>query len=350
MPSRALRIAGSLALLIADSLLAQEFRATITGRIVDASDAAVPGAKVAVRNVETNEVTSAATDTNGNYTAPFLRPGQYSITVEASGFNKVTRSGLVLNVGQAATVNIKLEVGAVVQEVTVTAATPLLELSKADRGGVIDRQRVHELPLIFRNPFMLGQVVAGVVYQGTPIWQRPFDNGAIAEWGISGGRRRNSEFLLDGSPNNAQAGTNNLAYVPPVDSVQEFKIHTNIYDAQFGKTDGGIVNVSLKSGTNQLHGSIYEFARRTSWDANTFQNNARSQPRTVHVLDHYGFQIQGPVYLPKLLDGRDKLFFMTNYERYREQAPYPVTESVPAPEFLNGDFGKLGLRPPEQVL
>jgi hypothetical protein len=341
MRTNSLRVAGLIFLFTANAALAQEFRATITGRIVDSSDAGIPAAAVSVKNIQTNEVTSATADAHGNYTAPFLRPGQYSITVEAAGFNKVTRSGLVLNIGQAATVNITLEVGAVTQEISVTAATPLLEVSKADRGGIIDQQRVTELPLIFRNPFMLGQMVAGVVFAGTPIWQRPFDNGAIAEWGISGGRRRGTEFLLDGSPNNAQAGVNNLAYVPPVDSVQEFKIHTNTYDAQYGKTDGGIVNVSLKSGTNQLHGSIYEFARRTSWDANTFQNNARGQPRTDHILDHYGFQVQGPVYLPKVFNGKDRLFFMTNYERYREQAPYPVTESVPASEFLTGDFSKL---------
>ncbi len=339
---RARYLTGSLAcVLLAGSVFAQEFRATITGRVVDSTDAVIPGAAVVVRNTETNEATSAVTDAHGNYTAPFLRPGPYTISVEAPGFNKVTRSGLVLNVGQTATVNIALEVGAVSQEISVVAATPLLETSKADRGSVIDRQRVAELPLIFRNPFMLSQMVAGVIHAGTPIWQRPFDNGAIADWAMTGGRKRGTEYLLDGSPNNAQAGGNNLAYVPPVDSVQEFKIQTNIYDAQYGKTDGGIVNVLLKSGTNQLHGAIYEFARRTGWDANTFQNNARRLPRTEHILDHYGFQVQGPVYFPKLFDGRDKLFFMTNYERYREQAPFPVTESVPAPEFLNGDFSKL---------
>ncbi len=329
------------ALLAIQALYAQEFRATITGRVVDTSDAGIPAATISVRNIGTNETRAVTADAHGNYTAPFLPPGQYTMTVEAPGFARVTRSGLVLNVGQSATVNVTLEVGAITQEVTITAATPLLEASKADRGGVIDQQRVTELPLIFRNPFMLSQMVAGVVYVGTPIWQRPFDNGAIAEWGISGGRKRGTEFLLDGSPNNAQAGGNNIAYVPPVDSVQEFKLQTNIYDAQYGKTDGGIVNVSLKSGTNELHGTIYEFARRTSWDANTFQNNARGLRRTDHILDHYGFQVQGPVYLPRLFDGRNKLFFMTNYERYREQAPYPVTESVPAPEFLNGDFSGL---------
>ncbi|MEK7409534.1 MAG: TonB-dependent receptor [Acidobacteriota bacterium] len=328
-------------LLVIVPLAAQEFRATITGRVTDSSQAVVPGAKVEVKNVGTNEVTSARTDNSGNYTAPFLRPGAYTITVEAAGFKKFTREAVVVNVGQAATVDVVLEVGAVTEQVTVTAAAPLLETVKSDRGGVVDRQRVHELPLNARNPFMLGAIVAGVKYTGALIWPRPFDNGAIAEWSVNGSTTRSTEFLLDGAPNNSQAGSNNIAYVPPVDSVQEFKMHTNTYDAQFGKTGGAIVNVSLKSGTNTLHGAAYEFARRTGWDASTFQNNAAGLPRGEHLLDQYGVQMDGPVFLPRLLDGRNKLFFMTNYEGYREKTPWPSTQSVPAPEFLDGDFSKL---------
>jgi len=131
------------------------------GRVVDSSDAGIPGATVTVRNIETNEATSATADAHGNYTAPFLRPGQYTITVEAAGFSKVTRSGLVLNVGQAATVNLTLEVGAVTQEINVTPPHRFWRSRKRTAAGVIDRQRVTELPLIFRNPFMLSQMVAG---------------------------------------------------------------------------------------------------------------------------------------------------------------------------------------------
>ena len=139
------------------------------------------------------------------------------------------------------------------------------------------------MPLNGRNPFMLAKIAAGVNFNGTVIYQRPFDNGAIAQWTINGGLYESNEFLLDGAPNNAQAGTNNIAYVPPVDAVQEFKIQTNSYDAQYGHTSGGIVNVSLKSGTNAVHGTVYEFARRKAWDANSFQNNAvgRAEGRTL---------------------------------------------------------------------
>ena len=136
-----------------------------------------------------------------------------------------------------------------------------------------------ELPLNGRNPFMLAKIVAGVNFNGTVIYQRPFDNGAIAQWTINGGLYESNEFLLDGAPNNAQAGTNNIAYVPPVDAVQEFKIQTNSYDAQYGHTSGGIVNVSLKSGTNPPHGTVYEFARRKAWDANSFPEQRRGRAR-----------------------------------------------------------------------
>ncbi|MBL8223270.1 MAG: hypothetical protein JNL62_28810, partial [Bryobacterales bacterium] len=243
--------------------------------------------------------------------------------------------------GQTATLNITLEVGAVSDQITVTSEVPLLETAKADRGTVIDRRSVQEFPLNARNPFMLSMLVAGVQYNGNAIYQRPFDNGAIADWSINGSLNRNNEFLLDGAPNNAQAGGNNIALVPSVDAVEEFKIQTNSYDAQYGKTGGGIINVSLKSGTNDLHGTLYEFARRNSWDANSFQNNSQGAPKAGHFLDQYGGQIGGPIYLPKLYNGRNRSFFMVAYEGYREGTPNPLTLSVPEPEMYQGDFSKV---------
>src|SRR5713101_1981298 len=155
---------------------------------------------------------------------------------------------------------------------TVRGDVLLLESAKADRGQVIDAQGVREFPLNARNPFMLSILSAGVNFNGNIIYQRPFDNGAIADSNINGGWNRNNEFLLDGAPNNAQAGNNNIALVPSVDAVQEFKIQTNSFDSQYGKSAGGSVNVLLKGGTNSYHGTAYEFARRNQWDANSFQN------------------------------------------------------------------------------
>ena len=291
-------------------VLAQGVQGSITGRVTDPSGAATPGVKVEMKNTGTNQTVTTVTDSIGQYTAPFLSPGTYSVTVEAPGFKKFVRENLAIQVGETITADVSLVVGSVTEALTVTAESPLLEVAKADRGTLVDQESVRELPLNGRNPFMLAKIVAGVNFNGTVIYQRPFDNGAIAQWTINGGLYQSNEFLLDGSPNNAQAGSNNIAYVPPVDAVQEFKIQTNSYDAQYGHTSGGIVNVSLKSGTNAFHGTVYEFARRKAWDANSFQNNAVGSPKGEHYLDQYGGQIAGPVYIPKVYNGKNKTFFL----------------------------------------
>jgi len=319
----------------------QDFRATITGRVTDPNKAAVPNVQVQVRNIGTNETTSATTNSEGNYRVPFLRPGMYSVSVEATGFKKAARENFELVISQVATLDFTLEAGNISDQVTVTGEAAVIETATADRGGVIDRQKVVELPLNARNPFMLGILTAGVNFNGASIWQRPFDNGAIAEWTINGSQSRGNEFLLDGAPNNGQAGGNNIAYVPPVDSVQDFKIMTNTYDAQYGKTTGGIINVNLRSGTNNFHGTVYEFMRREWLDATDFRLKARNQGKAKHYLDQYGFQVDGPVTVPWLYNGKDKTFFMFNWEGYREGIPQPLTLSTIQPEFLNGDFSKL---------
>ena len=337
-------------MLFASIAMAQDFRATITGRVTDSNKAAIPSAQVQVKNIGTNEITSATTDSEGNYKAPFLRPGSYSVIVEATGFKRAVRDKVELVISQVATLDFTLETGAISEQVTVQGDAPVIETATADRGGVIDRQKVIELPLNARNPFMLGVLTAGVNFNGASIWQRPFDNGAIAEWTINGSQSRGNEFLLDGAPNNGQAGGNNIAYVPPVDSVQDFKIMTNTYDAQYGKTTGGIINVNLKSGTNAFHGSVYEFMRRAPLDATDFRLKARGAPKAEHYLDQYGGQVEGPIRVPWLYDGRDKTFFMFNYEGYREGVPQPLTLSTPAAEFLDGDFSKLVDRTGRQIV
>lgn len=330
---------------------AQEFRATISGRVLDASGASVPNAKIQVVNVANNETSNATSDSSGAYTVPFLRPGMYKLSVTAEGFKQFNRENITLEVGKIAGIDVALEVGAVTESINVTAETALLETQSASRVGVINQTQVSSLPLNSRNPFMLGAMMSGVTFRGAAIWQRPFDNGAIAEWSVNGGRQSNNEFLMDGAPNNGQAGGNNIAYVPIVDAVQEFSVQQNSYDAQYGKTGGGVFNVVLKSGTNDFHATGWEFMRRKPWDANTFQNNALGRtadgkeraPRPAHSLDQYGFQVEGPVYLPKLLkkDGAVKLFYLGSFENYRELWPQFLQNSYPEPEMRQGDFSKL---------
>ena len=318
---------------------AQEFRGTVTGTVTDPGGLPLPGATVTAVNTTTNETATAVTSGDGLYNIPFLKPGLYTVSVELEGFRKHTQDKVQLEVGSTITLAIQMQIGSISE--TVTVVSEAVEATKADRGMVIDNMRVTELPLNARNPFMLSYLAPGITYNGPAIYQRPFDNGAIADWSINGGANRNNEYLLDGAPNNSIQGGNNIAYVPPVDAVQEFKIVTNSYDAQYGRTAGGVVNVSLKSGANDLHGTVYEFLRRKSLDSPEYFLKVNNQPKPNHKLDQYGFEVDGPVRIPGIYDGRDKTFFMFAYEGYKELTPNPATYTVPDEAQLRGDFSNL---------
>jgi hypothetical protein len=331
---------------------AQEFRATISGHVLDSSGAAVPNAKVEAINVATNEISRTTADSAGAYTIPLLRPGNYKMTATAAGFKQWLTENLVLEAAKVAGIDITLEVGTMTETVEVTAEAIALETQSATRSGIVGERQVSDMPLNARNPFMLGVMMSGVNFNGAAIWQRPFDNGAIAQWSINGGRDSSSEFLLDGAANDGQMGSNNIAYVPIVDAVQEFNVMANIYNAEYGHTGSGIMNVVLKSGTSRHHGTGYEFMRRSPLDANTFQNNAipssATNPaggakRPAHYLDQWGFQLDGPVIIPHLLTKNSavKLFYMGAIEPYREGTPNPLTVSWPMPEMRNGNFSKV---------
>jgi hypothetical protein len=334
MQSYRFLLSTALLLALAGSTTAQEFRATVKGQVVDSSKASLPGATVTVRNQDTNEVATATTNNDGNYTIPFLRPGTYTLTVEMSGFQKYSRTDMRLEVGQVAQVNAQLGVGGLTENVNVSAEAPLLDTSNANRGTVIDSARIAELPLQSRSPMALAVLVAGVNYNAQAIYLRPFDNGALADWSMNGGQNRNNEFLLDGAPNNANQGGNNIAYVPPAEAVQEFKVSTNSYDAQYGRTAGGVVNMSLKSGTNNFHGVGYDFMRRKALAANSFLLNSRNASKTDQYIDQYGFSVDGPIF-------KNKTFFLFTGEKYREGTPAPQNSTVPTAAMKNGDFSGL---------
>ena len=274
------------------------------------------------------------TNAEGSFSVPFLRPGSYTMTVELSGFQKYTRSGMVLQVNETATINVEMGVGGLTEEVSVSAESPLLETSNASRGTVIDSARIAELPLQSRSPMALATLVAGVNYNAQAIYLRPFDNGALADWSMNGGQNRNNEFLLDGAPNNANQSGNNIAYVPPAEAVQEFKVSTNSYDAQYGRTAGGVINMSLKSGTNSFHGVGYDFMRRKGLAANSFLLNSRQSPKTDQYIDQYGFSVDGPIF-------KNKTFFLFVGEKYREGTPAPQNSTTPTQAMKNGDFSGL---------
>jgi hypothetical protein len=341
----------SLFLWFAGSLEAQEF----TGRVSDSTGSVLNKATVTAHHLETNLDFTTITTTSGSYTIPYLKPGSYSVSVKAAGFETSVHTGIVLEVGQTSTVNFNLNVGRASETITVVGDT-LVNFSKADLGEVVENTRVTELPLNGRDAGMLSILNAGALWTGTMNYQRPFDD-TQANLSVNGGGSGNVALLLDGVSNTASSinntGSASIAYVPPVDSVQEFKIITNPYDAQYGLMAGGVEDVTLKSGTNKLHGDVYEYARRTWLDANTWSNDYFIKKATPGSdvsayknppmkWDQYGVEVDGPISLPKIYDGRNKTFFTMQYEYFKETEPNTITISVPDPAWADGDFTSLG--------
>lgn len=330
-----------LCLIFSASLFAQEF----TGHVSDASKAAIAQAKITVTNQKTAVSLTTVTTSSGDYTLPYLTPGLYTVTAEAVGFSQEKRTQITLQVGQTAKIDFVLKVGKVTETVTVVSDESLLD-GAGDVGEVVENSRVSELPINAENPAMLADQSAGANWYGSREWIRPFDD-VEAILSINGGGAANNELLLDGSSNeaahgDAYNGTNSqIGYIPPVSAVGEFKIITNPYDAQFGRASGGVIDMTLKSGTNTVHGSAYEFARRGWLDANTWTNNYYGTPRTSQKRDQWGGELDGPVRIPRLYNGIDKTFFLLQYENYNSVDPGTAVGSVPQTSWLTGDFSKL---------
>jgi hypothetical protein len=329
--------------------------ATFTGHVTDSSGAVIPKARVTVLNQDTGVSTPTVSTGSGVYTVPYLAPGHYSVSVQATGFKTENKIDITLEVAQTAVIDFTLHAGGGSDTVTIDADEAMIDFGKADMGEVTENTRVTELPLNGRDPGMLSILSAGAVWTGYIGYQRPFDD-TQQNLSINGGGSGNVELMIDGVPNTTSSinntGAAKIAYVPPVDSVREFKIITTPYDSQYGLMAGGVEDVILKSGTNQIHGDVYEYARRTWLDANTWQNNYNigqalpgtdtSQYSTPKMKwDQYGAELDGPVVLPKIYNGRNKTFFTMQYENWHEIEPNTVTVSVPSPQWLTGDFTNL---------
>src|SRR5882672_6914540 len=293
-------------------------------------------------NVETGVVLTTTSNEAGLYRFLFLNPGKYKVVASASGFKTFERDRIQLNVSEAGTLPVTLEVGSQNERITVSAEAPLIEAEKADHGMVIDNKTVMDMPINTRNPIMLAAISNGITpTSGATLDQKPFSNSADGSWSINGGVGSTVEFLLDGAPNNTiYNGVTTVANVPSVDAVQEFKVMTSTYDAQYGHTGGGAINISLKSGTNKFHGSGYEYLKRAQFNAATFSDNAHGNASPASGLDQYGFTIGGPVFVPKVYRGKDKTFFFFAWEKYHEDQEYPSEKvaSVPTAAQRKGDF------------
>src|SRR5712692_6153744 len=315
---------------------AQDFRGTILGRVTDPQGAAIPHATVLVTNEDTAVASEALTQADGAYAAPFLLPGRYRVEVALPGFKKFVRSGVTVGVSQHATVDVTLALGEVTETVDVRAEASLLDRASGALGQTIDAQRVEDMPLNGRMIFMLNRLAGGVNWQvptfgatGTS-GLRPFDNGGGSAWSINGGQVSTNEFLLDGAPNSTRGRYN---FGPPVDAVEEFKIQTNTYDAQYGRTGGGVVNMTLKSGSNAFRGQAWNFLKNDIFNANNPLNTSQGEPKPPYQANQYGVTVRGPIV-------RSRTFFMTTFEGLRERVPFPTRTSVPTEAERRGDFGQ----------
>jgi hypothetical protein len=318
------------------SLFSQDFRGTFSGLVSDPTGAPLAGAKVTVTEIRTGTKTETVADSAGEYTAPFLLPGDYTISAEAPSFKKAVRTGIHLGADDKIVIDIKLEVGDASQSVSVSADAPLLQSENASVGQAITTKEVEELPLNGRTPMVLASLSVGVIGTGQPGLIHPFDAGGAAGWSIGGGYAQTSEILVDGSPNATWDGR--LAYSVPQDAVQEVRIKAFDTDAAFGHTGGGTINQVMKGGTNTIHGTASEFTQPDTLVANNFFNNAKGVARPVTHFNQYGATIGGPVFLPKIYNGKNKLFWFFAYERLKDSQPNPVFTTVPTDAERTGDL------------
>jgi hypothetical protein len=326
------------ALLVPLAAFCQEFRSTISGVVMDPSGAAVSGAKVIATETRTGAKTPTVTDSTGKYSIPFLAPGVYDLSAQFQGFKEAVQKDINLGAGEHPVIDIHLAVGEVTQSVEVSADASLLNTDNASVGEAITTKEVEDIPLNGGTPLMLAQLAIGVVATGTPTLVHPFDLGGPAAFSVAGTPSQTSELLVDGVPDATWDGR--AAYNPPRDAVQEVQVKAFDSDASFGHTGGGTMNQILKSGTNGLHGSAWEYDQPSDMIANDFFRNRSGEPLQITHFNQWGVTAGGPVVLPKL-NGRNKLFWFFAYEGLKDAQPNPTFLTVPTDAEKQGNFSAL---------
>ena len=321
---------------------AQVASAEVSGTVLDPTGAGVANAKVTATNKATNVVRETVTNPTGAYLINLLPPGDYVLAVEAPGFSKLSQSGLSLQINQQAQMDLTLKVGQVSEVLEVTAAAPMLQSEASSLGTVVSEKLVNQLPLNGRNFIQLATLSPGVngvgfgaggtIMSGT----RPDDRRPGTEIFSNGNREGSNNFLYDGIDNNERL-TLSIVLRPAVEAVREFKIQTNMYSADVGRNSGAVVDVVTKSGTNDFHGSAFEFLRNSAMDArNFFSPKGTAFPS--FRLNQYGFSFGGPVILPKLYNGKNRTFFFVDYEGYRRASQQLLLGNIPTAKMRTGDF------------
>ncbi len=326
---------------------------SIVGTVTDPSGAVVPKVLVMATNEGTNIATSTQTNQQGQYVISDLKIGTYRIAAELAGFRKTVRTGIELHVQERLAVDLTLQVGEVTQQVEVTTAAPLLDTQSADMGAVVEQRKVSDLPLNGRRYADLALLAPGVLRR--PLPPGTSGNPGEARMNVNGNYSLENYFALDGADNNVGAegvmGGTPQIISPAPDAIQEFKVQTRTFSAEFGSSEGAVINATLKSGTNRLHGNVYHFLRNSALDANDFFANRSGIKKGNFVQNQGGFTIGGPVYLGKLYDGRDKTFFFGDFSFLRIREAKTVHGLVPTPAMKQGEFtGLKSLQDPGPVI
>jgi hypothetical protein len=312
---------------------------SILGTVTDSTGAAIPGAKVTVTNTGTRVAFNTTTSSTGDYLAPVLQSGTYSVSATAKGFQKTVVTGAVLSVDQKLRVNLSLKAGAVTSTVTVSAQAIALDTDTEALSQLIGTQQVQQLPLNGRNFMQLLLVTPGAVTVGGE--QGTMRQGEGNAMSINGGRPEGNNYTLDGLDNTDPALVT-PAVILSQDAIQEFRVQGGDYSAEYGYS-ASQVNIVSKGGTNTLHGSIFETNRNNIYDAKPFPvatDYIAGVPTALPTLrqNQFGFVVDGPVYIPKVYNGHDKTFFMANYEGWRINNGGRVSWTMPYAPLLGGDF------------
>src|SRR5438876_11711771 len=320
--------------------MAQTF-GEVTGRVTDPSGAVIPGAAVTLTNVNTNAVRNVVTTEAGAYTIPSVAPGFYRLRTELRGFKAAVSEPFEVQVQQVLRVDMVLQVGQISETIEVAATADLLQAETATVGAVVENKIITELPLNGREYLGLVAMSPNANTLAPRAGQAATRQGGDrADQAISAGGQRImfDYYTLDGV-NNTDPNFNTYIVLPSIDAIQEFKVQTGVYPAEYGHQSTQ-VNVLTKSGGNGYHGSVFEFLRNDVLDAKQYQFTT-AKPKNPFKWTACGFELDGPVRIPHLLDGRDKLFFMSNYEAFRRRQTVLNTFTVPTTKMFGGDFSDI---------
>jgi hypothetical protein len=321
---------------VPSSAIAQSVSGTILGTVTDASGSVMSNAKVTVINEGTGFTRTVTADSNGEYTAPSVPTGHYTVTAEMTGFKGMVLSNVEVGVDQRVRIDLRLEVGAMTESVSVEASAPLLQTSSSELGTTVTNEQIEALPLNGRNFVNLTRTVPGVLRgipgsnidgAGSLAWR------ASASFSANGQRARDNNFMLDGVDNN-ETWLQTVVIFPSVDALDEFKMQTSTYSAEYGRSLGGVVNLQIKSGTNRLHGSGFEFHRDDAFDANNFFNNRAGREKPDFSQNQFGGTLGGPVF-------KDKTFFFADYQGHRELQGQTFLSTVPTLAMRAGNFSEV---------